>query len=267
MFGNWLGKKLRVPQPAASPLEEKSIFFYTLHKCASSLFSSKVLPRVGGGLRHVDYAAKLYTGEVQGPLSFKETGVLYGPIRVVAPDLAYPEYRWLVEPLTRPGFVCQRKSVIFLRDPRDVLISIFFSFGFSHDRSPVPSVAALQEKRRKEIQAMGLEKFCEMEATKQKQIFDTLARLKDESAAAVVIRYEDLFSSFDTAVLPLKKALMLDEDTIDAIREEFGAVEEENPMAHRRSGRPGAFREKLGAKCVSRVTEILGGSLEKFGYE
>lgn len=266
MFGKWFRKK-GSPVPSPPPPPAKSVFFYTIHKCASSLFSSKVLPRVGGGLRHVDYAAKLYTGEVQGPVHFQETGCLYGPVRVVAPNLDYPEYRWLVEPVTRPGFLVDRKAVFLIRDPRDVLVSIFYSFGFSHDRSPVGEVAALQEKRRTEIQALGLERFCEVEAEKQRQIFSTLARLTRECGSSVVVRYEDLVASFDSAMPPLRDALQLDEATVELVRKEFGVVEEENPMAHRRSGRPGAFREKLGRESVSRITDILGDAIHPFGYD
>jgi hypothetical protein len=47
-----------------SPSE--SVFFYTFHKCASSLFARFVLPNVRG-LRHENYAARIFRGELTDP--------------------------------------------------------------------------------------------------------------------------------------------------------------------------------------------------------
>jgi len=61
----------------------KSIYFYTLHKCASTLFSDFVLKNVNK-LIHVDYASQIFTGKIQigKQLSFKEKGFIYGPLRI-----------------------------------------------------------------------------------------------------------------------------------------------------------------------------------------
>jgi hypothetical protein len=248
------------------PSPPPSLFFYTVHKCASSLFTREVLPQVGGGLHHIDYAAQLYGKEAEPPFHFAERGGLYGPIRVTAPDFRYPEYTHVIAPLTEPGFLCGRRAVILVRDPRDVLVSMFFSFGFSHNRSPDPAVAALQEKRRAAIQAQGLDDFCLSEAAQQRVIFATLHRLAGEAAEVVIVRYEDLLRDFSRAVLPLSTAMHLDAAVVETMRRELRPRTTEDPSSHHRSGQPGAYASKLKPDTIAPLEKELGMDWLHFGY-
>ena len=46
----------------------ESVYFYTFHKCASTLFSKDFLPNTEG-LHHLDYARLIYRGKTDGVLS------------------------------------------------------------------------------------------------------------------------------------------------------------------------------------------------------
>ena len=72
----------------------ESVYFYTFHKCASSLFSRYVLRNIEG-LRHVDYAYQIYCGKKIREVVFHEKGFVYGPIRLSARPVS-TEYRILV---------------------------------------------------------------------------------------------------------------------------------------------------------------------------
>ena len=61
----------------------ESVFFYTFHKCASSLFSGYVLRNIEG-LRNIDYASRLYQGREPKSIKFEKYGYIYGPIRLSA---------------------------------------------------------------------------------------------------------------------------------------------------------------------------------------
>lgn len=91
----------------------ESVFFYTFHKCASSLFGGYILPNVDG-LKHVNYARKIYTGEVaaQEQVTFEKFGHIYGPIRIsVGKD--NPAKKILVVQTTDPHFIKDKKAVFF----------------------------------------------------------------------------------------------------------------------------------------------------------
>src|SRR3954467_281701 len=64
MFGNLIARF------HGAPTLPESVYFYTLHKCASGLFSDYVLKNARG-LRLIDYADQFYNG-VPSDLVFEE---------------------------------------------------------------------------------------------------------------------------------------------------------------------------------------------------
>jgi len=114
-----------VPQPL------ESIYFFTLHKCASTLFSSFVLKNLEG-LTHVDYAKDLTSGRrsPRKALPFHDYGIIYGPIRL-SNDPENLISRHLIKPIYSPDFLTDKRAVFFVRDPRDILVSAYYSFGYT----------------------------------------------------------------------------------------------------------------------------------------
>jgi len=243
----------------------KSTFFYTLHKCASSLFTKEVLPK-SSILKHVDYAARLYVGAAAGPQLFEKRGYLYGPIRVTIPNENYPEYRWLIGPCVAKGFLRDKRAIFFVRDPRDILVSVFYSFGFSHGASPLPELAVLQKKRRADISEMGLDAFCVHDSERITEVFGIIQRLISECPQGLVLRYEDLMTDFDQFSPPLVEWLGLPSETVKKMRQQLQPRIEEAPLSHHRSGKPGGFRDKLLPSTVAEMNRILAPALKNFGY-
>src|SRR5438132_10534005 len=133
MFGKFrFVSKSRLP--TARP---ESVYFYTLHKCASGLFSDYVLKNVRR-LRLIDYEDRFYKGEPVC-VTFKEKGFIYGPIRVSnGPQSTI--YSKLVEPASRTDFVRDKIAIFLIRDPRDILVSSYYSFGYTHEFSTVKEI-------------------------------------------------------------------------------------------------------------------------------
>ncbi len=113
---------------ALSKSQHPSIIFFTTQKCASR-YVDKVIRRLvlAEGMVHADYDA--YVTMVRMPIeqrpfatqqnmriAFAPTGYYYGPIGTYReiPDLD------------------QYRVVLQLRDPRDLLTSLYFSTAFSH---------------------------------------------------------------------------------------------------------------------------------------
>ena len=110
-----------------------SVFFFTTHKCAS-VFIPRILHSVQNNssrlLNYRDYAKELWSLSDRIDLSdgyesflqshysllYKMRGFLYGPQR---------------KPLVFNG-INAFKKIFFLRDPRDVIVSSYYSFGGSH---------------------------------------------------------------------------------------------------------------------------------------
>jgi hypothetical protein len=86
----------------------QSIYFFTLHKCASTLFAKHVLKNLDG-LQGVDYAAQLFNSARPQRFEFRPSGHAYGPLRVSLPEDAVV-YHQLVERCLQPEFLADKKS-------------------------------------------------------------------------------------------------------------------------------------------------------------
>lgn len=106
----------------------ETVYFYTFHKCASTLFNSYILKNIKG-LQHVDYASQIYGGKkINKKLNFRDKGFVYGPIRLSADPMS-SVYRMLVAPTSGHEFIRDKIAIFVVRDPRDILVSAYYSFG------------------------------------------------------------------------------------------------------------------------------------------
>src|SRR5947209_5962028 len=127
----------------------ESVYVYTLHKCASGLFSDYLLKNVRR-LRLIDYADQLYNAAPLEAVTFEERGFVYGPIRLSTgpPSLMYSQ---LIEPVSKTEFVRDKRAMFVIRDPRDILVSAYYSFGYSHGFSEVKEIREQQQRLRELI--------------------------------------------------------------------------------------------------------------------
>ncbi|MEM1058525.1 MAG: hypothetical protein AAGK14_04690 [Verrucomicrobiota bacterium] len=259
-LGNhWRRRHLRFTLP-------ESVYFFTLHKCASVLMRNTVLAKVRG-LEMRDYASEVYEG-LRDPGregEYEPRGYVYGPLRV-STDVNQQASDELVN-LTSPEFVRDRISLIMVRDPRDLLVSAFYSGAYSHSYSPVPEVRAEQEARRERMQALGLDAYALQLAPQQLLDFERLEQVRAHCRRVTVLRYRDLVERFDEfadaleAVLPLKRGVRRQ------LYEQSRPREEEDLMAHRRSGKVGGFRGKLQPDTIEALNTTLRPVLQSFGFE
>lgn len=244
--------------------EPESVFFYTFHKCASSLFSGFVLKNIEG-LRHVDYAEQIYLGQDGDEILFEPRGCIYGPIRLSA-DPVSDVYKKLVMPTASPEFVKDKIAVFLVRDPRDILVSTYYSFGFSHGFSPVEEIRRRQEQIRNEIQQKGVDEYALENSLTVRSHFERIGALREAGERNVLLTYEQMIQDWPAFVRNLTRYLRLSPFTLARIHEQTRPKETEDITSHRRSGLPGGFRSTLREDTVERLNRTFGGILERFGY-
>lgn len=250
----------------------RSIMFFTTHKCAST-FVSRILTEIdtATALEHFDYAQAIwklgdaFTGDDPYGLLSSENGQLffphgevYGPmrrpVRLEAPD----SYR----------------MIFFLRDPRDVLVSAYYSFGFSH---PLPEHRGKRADflaRRKQIQEEGIDCYAIRAAGDWLgPIYSEYQRLRGLAAASVFISYDDYAT--DPAAAIRRIFAFCDAPTTGSAVEALSASaspiseprEDGDGLRHKRSGRSGQFRTALSAETIDQLNDILAPSLKAWGFE
>ncbi len=235
----------------------ESVFFYTFHKCASTLFGSYVLKNIRG-LRNVGYARGVDGGMHAGNAAFNERGYVYGPIRLsVFPGSSVQEH--LVGPVYDERFIKDRIAVFLIRDPRDVLVSSYYAFGFAHaatcggpEKRPVPPERTINDYVLEAAPAVrsGFEKIGELNAACRR---------------SVVLRYEDMIFDWDRFSGDLTRYLDIGRPVLAGIRRQSGVRRGGRPFGSR-CGSPGCFRDKLLKPTVDALNTTFGEVLERHDY-
>ena len=172
--------------------EIDSFIFFTTHKAASN-FTNQILKEVEqiSEFELYDYGALIgsiseklnitdqfeeYLNENHKTL-FKLNGEIYGPQRL---------------PLNFTG-INDYKKIFFLRDPRDVLVSAYYSFGYSHVEPDSASMIDSFLKKRAKIQNQTIDEYVLQEMERWiKPAYMNYKKLRLESTNDVLyLKYND----------------------------------------------------------------------------
>jgi len=239
-----------------------SLFFFTFHKCASVFFSRCVLQRARG-LVHVDHAGRMFVGQATPPEGFAPRGHLYGPLRLSAEGDVLDR---LVEPALDAVRRGDLRACLMVRDPRDMLISLFFH---SRDGQPLrPELAGARKKEEERADALRLEidEYVLKKAGRFLEAYDRAVALVSGCPATRVLRYEDMVDSWDVFQDQLQTAFDLPPECIQAIDAQSRPTPVERPGSHKRSGATGDHRHKLAPETIAVLTERFSPVLRRFGY-
>ncbi|MFK7817744.1 MAG: sulfotransferase domain-containing protein [Planctomycetaceae bacterium] len=161
-----------------------------------------------------------------------------------------------------------------IRDPRDVLVSEYYSIGWRHSVEGWP-----QEDldRRELIRTLSIDEYVlrEPEISKYPLVdrFEPLMSL--EAGAFEVIKYETMVTDFPAWLNRCLKAVDIDSASnananfvtslLDRYRDEFRADQSES--AHKRNVTPGDHRNKLKPKTVEVLNDRFAAVLNTFEYK
>ncbi|MBK1833424.1 sulfotransferase domain-containing protein [Roseibacillus ishigakijimensis] len=238
-----------------------SILYFTYYRCGSQVFK-KVLQRLfrqqEKSLSWIDFEAYLMhrepeKGNIEDRIgeflpAFRKTGYFYGP--------HYHPVRELIGG-------SEIRSFCLLRDPRDVLVSHYYSLGFAHTVTNMKAV-----ERRKEVASMSVDEFV-LHPHFLGEIKDRYRVYLDEfyqyGESERFFRYEDMTRNMGGFLAAFASSCQLDVSLEDIEKVCQGVITEsvkENKISHRRSGKWGQFRSKLEPETLERLEEELGDLLE-----
>ena len=244
---------------------KNSVYFYTFHKCASTLFSDYILRNLEG-LYQIDYASYLWNkpNSYKGSLEFKDRGYIYGPIRLSATNELV--YNLLVNPTSSPEFVKDKTAIFFIRDPRDILVSGYYSFGFTHGLNPVKDIRSAQIKLRNEIQSLSIDEYVLKFADEQYRYFNTLLTIADKCEKKIILKYEDMIENFESFINDLKTIVSLNDKVIHNIFKKSRPKKSVDNASHRRSGETKRYIKELKPETIRSLNKRLGIILDEFKY-
>ena len=174
-----------------------------------------------------------------------------------------------------------------LRDPRDLLTSLYVSAAFGHAREPGvfnPSDETRERWRREGIDRFlfgsshDLGRFAGCTENRDASVAEIFLR-KYESYCenllgcpnVILVKYEQLVSDFPGWLAKVGTAFSLSADSINyrnivaRYQNEF-VTDVEDPNRHKRQITPGDYQKKLCPESIDRLNQLFGTVMEKLGY-
>ncbi|MHC5005305.1 MAG: sulfotransferase domain-containing protein [Planctomycetota bacterium] len=251
------------------PSNHPTIVMLSVHKGASTFLTDRFGPALEQvfGMRHVPVHQEQLRGVDLAELALPPTGV-------VATRVYPPQYDTLVEdPVPAGGRFADKKLIMLRRDPRDVAVSFYYSFAFSH--TPPPGEGKNTKRfhaRREALQKMdlptGILKYTAKPAIKQ---FLATVEFLERYPDTCLTTYETLTTDFPAWMATVQRFLgWTDEQAAQVsagLEDEVRPPDEEDPYQHKRRVTPGNWREAFTPKLCRLFQRKLGSLLTDAGYE
>jgi hypothetical protein len=163
--------------------------------------------------------------------------------------------------------------VLMIRDPRDALVSEYYSYGYSH---AVPSRRGNKYAKFMNIRRMARQLSVDEYVIGQSdRLYNTYQRYIDllinRYPFIYLTKYEEMTGNFETWLRNLLDycELKVSNELLCAVLEESNKLKpkKENIYKHDRKGMPGDHKEKLGQETINYLNSKFFSVLEKFGYK
>jgi|GEM_PF-1663785 len=249
----------------------RSVIFYTTHKCAST-FAQRLFEVMARNANYelVDYAGAIWgagdrLSKIETPYeiflerAYSELYSLNG--KIYAPQREYLDF---------PGRH-KFRHIFFLRDPRDVLVSAYYSFAFTHAE---PSRSLDRDDflaQRSKMQQQGIDDYV-LEQAEQwiLPFYRNYQKLRDTADDYLYVKYSLFINDTAKFIQQIADYCDLNPSTSDInflVQEASPVQTTEKKKSHKRSGKTGQYLEKLRPETVDKLNEILADVLRDWEFE
>ncbi|MFC6021429.1 sulfotransferase domain-containing protein [Plantactinospora solaniradicis] len=251
--------RLRLTVPVAARCEYENIYHFTVHKTGSqwikSLFSDPIVYRYSGLLPYVPRLAGGRQRSVPPP----------GRV-ALSVFLPYERYRTIPKP-------DKHRAFFVIRDPRDIVVSSYFSLRGSHaPMGDIPAARKVLRERPKKEGLLHVINYLSDNGLYQKLRSWVLAPSADTFR---LFRYEDLTGERQTdevdrllrhcgiLIPPSDLTTLLSRYSFSKMRSDQGAA---GSISHYRKGKAGDWRNHFDDEVYEAFAATTGDLVELLGY-
>lgn len=181
--------------------ENPSILFFTLHKCGS-VFSGKVLKYIlkNADMSFVDLYGYFDMSDDYPLLDYidsMDTQIVEKIVQAIRPQ------GYVYAPLRFPNLIPyireikKYKIILMIRDPREIIVSAYYSFGFTHALPVVPAKREKYLREKKQISSMTLDEYVYKNTEYWKRTllsyYETILKNSEQN---LLLKYETLNDDF-----------------------------------------------------------------------
>lgn len=162
------------------------------------------------------------------------------------------------------------KVILMIRDPRDVLVSWYYSLAFSHSIPPLTSNRHQEYlDNRKSVRDMTVDEHVLAESDRVFTILDTYRRELLESYPHVTLTsYEEMTSDYGTWLRKILRAcdLQISDDFFQQLLDENRRLQpdKEDKHQHIRKGKPGDYQDKLQPETIGKLNQKFEPILQAY---
>ena len=240
-------------------LDQPSVALFTLHKTGSAFLSERLATLMKQQKYDVadlsyhcreDSSEKLYSlldQESACRTLFSKKGVFHKAIR---------------RPVVDPDWLGEAWVILVIRDPRDIMTSMYFSYKHSH----VISTEA-QRAQRNKMEATTIDEF-----VLQSGHFEIIVKWLEQyqeylrKPQVCYMTYEEMVTSPEVAENRIATFLRLPADHKKIFSKEDFDVETENIMSHKRQVTPGDHARKLAPATIRHCNNKIRHLMPVYGW-
>lgn len=256
-------------EPFRIRMPQNALFVFGVHKSGSSLLnqvSSYLAQRNDANwvsipdqlfLKNIDFEVA-YNGDI--------------PDHLIHPGNVYGGFRRFPKSLAKNAHFQEGRKILLVRDPRDALVSQFFSFAKSHlvpegDDGDGPRKKIMETRR--EIANLSIDQYVVRGAYEMNMVMCGYADMVHDPSC-LVMRYEDMiFAKRDLlqAICGHFGWFITSQDLDDILHHVDIRPSKEDPTQFIRKVTPGDYLEKLTEQSIRTLNGQLDQAMTLFGYD
>lgn len=254
------GPSFEISIPAPATID--SFFIFSLHKAGSTLLNRIIrncctqnkIPFIN--FSSESFRRGFFMTSVDQSIAehFEPKGYCYGGFRMVPPsfkDFDFDPY----------------KKIILVRDPRDRLVSFYYSMLKSHNIPKEGNALKALTNERERLLNLNINDYVLQQAPQILERMNNIELLGKENIK--LYRYEDVIFKKQEWVQDMSDFLNLNlgETVISRIAKKYDIIpDKEDQSQHIRKVTPGDHKEKLTQETIEQLNEIFREPLSKYGY-
>ncbi len=249
---------------------QTSVIHYSVNKAATQ-YTKRIMLRCGAENGLIPVRMSDYAWIKEFPYLFQLSPEQVKPyLHIFRPNgFLYTVFGGLVEGI--PNLDSYR-TLIMVRDPRDMLVSAYYSYSKSHAIPKSESKAAEFMEFRKKISNMSVDEYVIDMSENTRWRMEQYMKLQQISDTVCILKYEDMISDFNCwldsllthcqwQISPTLREKLLSESA------QSKKVTEEKTSSHRRQVTPGDHKRKLKDSTIAYLDNHFSDILNQFGYK
>ena len=246
-----------------------AFFLLSVRKCGSTVFNNIATALARANRRRfVDVGGKFFSENIT-VREYQRDPALLG---LLHPGNAYGGFRDMPLAFLDSELFLTSPKLLFVRDPRDALVSEFFTLAYSHP-IPLPNSAAdevtrLMERQRAEALQSSIDEHVTGRAPMMLGTMLQYAPVVGLPSTSV-LKYEDYIFDKGALISTIARRFgwHVDDELIGHIlRWADIRPQREDPTAFIRRVTPGDHREKLRPETIAGLNRLLQPAMDLFGY-